>query len=763
VHDVATHWRPPFGFNATLVVVALTCLAAAAIYLVIRRSDDARWVTPSRRLLLAGCRLAALGALLYVLLGPGDLFGGSDAARPPKLVVLADVSASMLQEDVPAGDSMTTRWMALARPWLDAGYIRRLQQQTELSVYRFGEGIERAVPQLAAEAIDGEKATAMYAAIREATSSGDESGIVLLLSDGHDTQRGVDPGLVGKLQAEGWQVLAVPVGARQSARDVNLMAWADADYVMAGQSTWINATVVQNGFDQAAVEVDLMLDGRRIDRKTVRFDGKPTQRVRFQIRPEVDTASKPTLHGYRVVAGPLDGEAIEQNNERHVFVQARDDRIRVVLFEGQPYWDTKFLAQVLRDDVQIDLVTVHALGSRRTVAMTHLGGAGDSSAAGLAAPANQAALNAFDVVILGKGCERFFPGDEARMLASYVQDRGGVLLLARSEPFDTSTAAGRQAATVLDDLMPVTWGRQQVRQLGLHVTREGRDSPLLQFDESGSPDAVITRLPDMLAATRVAREKAASIVLLRQRPRVGDGGATPNLAAVAHQNVGGGRVFAVLTDGMWQWAFLDSSKREYDSVYQTFWSRAIRWLVTGGEFLPGQDISLGISRFAAGPGEPIHVTVSTRQIDPAGFDPRLTVIGPDGSREQIELARPAEQSTRFTATLRPMSSGVHVLQLNVPGYEPQTIESRFAVYDQSEETLNPSARPSALKQLTDATGGACLAVDERERVFEFVERLRASRQSEGRLDYVFDRGWLLGVILGLLAVEWFVRRRNGLR
>src|SRR5690606_1143757 len=99
--------------------------------------------------------------------------------------------------------------------------------------------------------------------------------------------------------------------------------------------------------------------------------------------------------------------------------------------------------------------------------------------------------------------------------------------------------------------------------------------------------AILTELPGLIAATRVEREKAASLVLLRQAPADGQ---TPGMAAVAHARVGRGRVMAVMGEGLWRWAMLPPDRAALDPVYDLFWSRAVRWLATGGEFLPGQDV-----------------------------------------------------------------------------------------------------------------------------------------------------------------------------
>src|SRR5690606_25356870 len=82
------------------------------------------------------------------------------------------------------------------------------------------------------------------------------------------------------------------------------------------------------------------------------------------------------IEGYQVVATPvpLPGETESElqdvylgNNSRWVFLQVSTDRIKVAMFEGEPYWDTKFLARVLREDPQVELTSIYSLASGRVV------------------------------------------------------------------------------------------------------------------------------------------------------------------------------------------------------------------------------------------------------------------------------------------------------------------------------------------------------------------------------------------------------------
>jgi hypothetical protein len=293
-------------------------------------------------------------------------------------------------------------------------------------------------------------------------------------------------------------------------------------------------------------------------------------------------------------------------------------------------------------------------------------------------------------------------------------------------------------------------------------------------------DTALADLPDMLAATRIRNEHALSVVMLRQQPKPpgkapgvapGDAEAAPGMAAVTHRRAGQGRVLAVLTDGLWQWAFLSSELKEYDTVYQGFWARAIRWLALGGQFLPGQDMSLALSRLKANPGQPVDITVITRYVQPEDFKTRLTIKAPDGSDIDVPLTRQAANSTQFRGSYRPEQPGVHEVILTAFPPEstgddqlskPTEIRGRIAVYEESTEKMDPSARPDVLYALCDAAGGECLGLDERSRLLDRIDAIWQTRQSDRKMNYVFDQPWIFILILAGFGLEWILRRRGGL-
>lgn len=768
--DIAMY-RPVFAIE--LIVLAMAAMVVGTLWLYARRASPAGIF---RRGVLVGLRLGALAALAWVLLGPSVMRSSQLRSQRQAVTILLDASASMAVRDAGEDEQgkAVSRWRAVVDTWLTDENLAQLRELADVRVYQFsGELSPMQTDTQALEPVGDQ--TQLWASLHQAVQdpfvSGQPGQAVVLLSDGHDTNIASDARVIEQLKQRRLTVFAVPVGQGRSEPDVAVQAWTAGDFVFDGQATTISAALHHRGYVGRRVRVELLEDGRRIESQSITLSSAATNQLAFRVEPTPPTRNQVEVRSYTVRAQlyePAEGEssladeATLKNNEQAVFVQVSREHVKVLLFEGEPYWETRFLAQLLRKDPHVRLTALYHFGRDRRVVLSEAGAeALDPERL------DAATLNEFDVIVLGKSVERFLPAEQAQRLVDFVRQRGGALVLARGEPFGSDDAAGRDAMKLIEQISPVSWGRQTLSKLGLTLTQAGRQSPLFRFEDLDTADAVVTQLPGMLAATRVEREKAASVVLLTQHASAADAGDRQAMAAVTTMQAGRGRVMAVLADGLWQWALLPTELSRLEPVYAMFWSRAVRWLATGGAFLPGQEVSLTLDRLTAVPGEPVQVTVALRYVQAGAFRPRVRITGPDGQTQMLEPTRQDPRSPQYHATFYPKRAGIHRVELIDDGgagvVDPQAVpSSRFAVVDSTREQFDTSPRPGVLETLTQATGGRCLPADQPESLLAHLNEVRQARQADPQAGYDFARWQVFVIIAGCLALEWLIRRRGGL-
>lgn len=725
-------YRPPLalGLIAIMLLAVLMSGVAAA------RRERLWWPL--------GLRVIAAASLGWVLLGYSLTQPGrqGDVAKPT-LTILIDGSGSMAEQDVVVtpGTAAVSRFQAVSDAHLDEMRLSALRAVADVELIPFDDQLRPGSPYWLTPT--GE-ATALYQAVSQI-----DSDATLILSDGHDTTR---PGL-HDLNAPNGRLFAVPVGTPRSSPDLALQAWPESDRLFEGQSTTMTAFIRQHGYTGQQATVELLLEGQPIQAQTLTL-GQRSVPIRFSMTPPLAVGQTVQSNHYNVRVRLVQGEeAYLDNNTEDVFIQTTRGQVRVLLLEGEPYWDTRSLARLVTGHPRFDLTARYAFGGERRAQL--IGETIDRHAD----PIHQ--LRTFDVVILGRQVQRLVdPGFSAR-LTDYIK-RGGAVVFARGQPFGHDSGSAKLRAD-LEAISPVRWGEPVLDAMRVRLGQSSGDrrGPLAGLQEG----EVLTRLPEMLAATRIEGRKAASLIMLEQQSQDG-----PAMAAMTSLRIGSGISLAVLTEGLWRWELLpsvDAEDRQARTIYGSLWIRALQWLASGGDFLPGQDIALQADRLTADLEQPIDLQVSTRYIETDQLDLHLTATHTDGTTTQLTPTI-SDTSGTYTASFTPKQTGIYTVSLTAPGRDdliaPGTpLTTRLAVIDRSPERRDTSAKPEALKQLVEPTGGRCLSLGEVQPVVDYLQSLQVVRGSEDTVDYAFNTWRIFALIAGCFGIEWMIRRRMGLR
>ena len=743
-------WQPVI--SPLHIFGAAGLLAALAIFAYARTFREHRLAS----LGLLAMRGAVIAVLAVLLMGPSTI---PPVARKPgraKLLVLADTSASMLTEDCQG----MSRMAFAQRTWLDKANLEKISQTYDVRYFGF-DGDLHPLAYGALQRPADELATGRVSRIDESlrkalqrVRSGRSEAALLVISDGHDSDdRPMQPvALLAK--ARGIAVHTVCLGGPTLRRDLLLVALPEQEFLLADEKGHIVVKVHQAGLDQAETTLHLRCGQEHVTR-TVRFRGRDSVTLRLPVQQ-----AKSGLYEYKLSVDSVTGETEQGNNAQSVFLGVTEQDIKVLVLEGEPFWDTKFLVQSLRKDARIEMTQITQLSdSKQEKIVTR------TDRPGTELPTTAREFAEYDVVILGRGVERLLDAETAALLPDYVSSQGGHVIFARGRAYDPDTPRGRRMGRDLAVLEPVVWGRGLSHNLSLAVTPIGRSSPCFALAGIiGDIDETIASLPGFTVMPVVVREKTATLVLARaQAPgRAHAGADTQAPPALVCMNYGRGRVVAVLGEGLWRWSFLPPHLSRLDGVYDTFWSNMIRWLAMGSEFLPGEEASLKLSRSSIRLGDPVLLDVACKFVPAGGIAAKLTVVDPAGKSHEVLLQQVAGVATRLQGTFTAERAGVHNVLLDCPQFTPKRIEKKFSIYHVDFETLQTSARPKAMRTLAEQSGGLFLAHDEAENLPEELAQLRALREAPHRPRYVWDKGLLLLVVLLWAGAEWLIRRKAGL-
>ncbi|MFG0328755.1 MAG: hypothetical protein ACF8PN_02545 [Phycisphaerales bacterium] len=709
---------------------------------------------------LAVLRTLAIVGVAFIGLGPTTLQERPIDTASGAVHVLIDGSASMCVDDIIVDRRRFTR-ADLANRWIEK--LLDSEVTTSIRLHRIGEEwtpLTGAAPAVA-PTDDASRLVDQARRVIQSARPGDE---MLLLTDGHDTTEADWISIAEDANERELRVHAAPLGRDDPVADLAVRLLPDRSSVFRDQSLILRGDIRRRGFDEREVTVELYQNDRLIDQRMVRLQQSRTPIDYTVVPTPFDESASSGLAAFRLEVTPLPGERWTENNTRHAFVRVNAERIRVVLFENEPYWDSRYLIAALRRDTQVELTTVIGLGPSERLTRFAPGDESDWAGAPLSTPPVTAeALARFDVIVLGRGIERWFPGSAAIALATFVEARGGAIVFARGRPVGSdSSDAGQETRRILESIAPVRWGDDRATVTGVEVTPEGRSRPPLNFGSLGDTESILTELPGLIARTRVESRRSLSEIWLRAESDTGTGAdADADAALVATVQSGNGRTLAVLTDGLWRWAFVSPETDSYRSVYESFWARTVRWLVGAADLLPGQDVALSVDRTAAAPGDRVRIT-ATMRFAPDDWSPPVVIVTlPSGESTPVALSSEQRGPDRFTGEFVPAEEGVHLVEYSDEEVSAAPVTTRFAVHASSVERLETSSRPEELRALAESTGGEVFEHDDWD---EFTESIRKTAQARivlPRPQDAWPRWWFLAALLGLLSSEWLIRRRLG--
>ncbi|MEM9915193.1 MAG: vWA domain-containing protein [Planctomycetota bacterium] len=745
---LALIYRP--YFSPAVIALAVVGTMALAVWAWRRRSVG-RGVAAASGLVM---RLIGIGVIGFLLLGPSTLpEQDTDPTRSP-VHFLVDASGSMQTQDLHLdenGDPVSRYRFALER-WLDADTIATLEAQHDVRVYSFGDRVRATLPEV-------DDATHRQSNVVESTydllstMNNTQDGSVVILSDGRDSRDADATAAVQLARARDIDLHTVTLGGSTLMRDVSLIATPRQPYLMVNEPGQIDVRLQH--INAAGANATLRI--REGDEETTRtVTLTDDARLRLDLPIEHD---EPGLKVYELSIDQLPGEPEPSNNTQTVFIEVTAERMRVLLLEGQPYWDTKFLAQSLRKDDRLELTHITQINRDRQERIVTRA---DRVAI---APRNLEEWAEYDVVILGRGMQNVLSVAAAEALPAYVGERGGRVVLARGRSYDAATRNGRAIGRAVAALEPVTWANGRRNDTRLTPTDAGRRHPMFAGLMRATGDAPSPRdLPTLGRAANLESLKPATRVLAATA-RDGD----DEDALLVSMPYGRGMVVALLGEGLWRWSLAGSNDETMAGVFDSFWSNAVRWLVLGSDADAGQDLSIRLSERSIALEDELLVTVVQRGAA-ADLEIEAVVTDPAGKQTSLSLQDFSGTDQRRTGGYRPTVAGVHTLAVRAvddtptnPGDEAiEPVETPFIAYDGNTELLRTAADPALMRSLAVDSGGEVLSPDNPAALLEVLSRQQAARFVPPVPEYVWDRGWVMALLLIWIGLEWIVRKKGGL-
>lgn len=742
-------------------VAAATAVAAGIVAAATYRVAGPR-LRARDRLVLAGLRVA-LVALLAVCLFRPVLVVKAAVPQQNFLGVLLDDSRSMQIADhrgsagAALGASPDVPRATFVRQEFgspDRGVLKALSDKFMVRTFRFSSAASRvdAEDDLTFTGAQTRLGTALDGA-RQELAGLPLAGLVVV-SDGADTAEDALGESLLALKSQGVPVFTVGVGRESLTRDIQIGRVSTPRVALKGTTLMIDVSISHTGFAGQTVALNVEDDGRLVGSQQVKLpdDGSAvTARVRFSVMD-----AGPRVFRFRVA--PQEGELVTENNARQAMIDVRDRREKILYFEGEPRSEVKFIRRAVADDPNLLVVLLQRTADNKFMRV------GVDNADELAAgfPKTREELFAYQGLILGSIEAGAFTGDQLKMIAEFVDRRGGGLLMfGGGRSFSEGGYAGTAVADVLPLVLDASAREPQLARLTVRPTRAGAGHGVTQIAETEAASTekwsfLSTLEPKVTTLNSADAVKPGATVLL-----TGTDEARRERPVLAFQRYGRGKAFALTLQDSWLWQ-MHAAIAVDDLTHEYFWRQLLRSLVDGvPDPVEPQALTDRVE-----PGEAITLradVVDSSFVELNDATVTAHVARPDGSLVDVPMQWSGKRNGEYIASVPAAGEGAYEARIEATR-GTQTLGTTVAhvrAVPGDAEYFDATMHAATLRRIAQETGG---------KYYEpaGVQGLSEDLRYTGRgVTTVEERDlWHLPIVLillmGLMCAEWGYRRRVGL-
>jgi hypothetical protein len=634
-----------------------------------------------------------------------------------------------------------TRLDLVKRLWEDREDGLRSQLDAKGAVRVFGlDSGEQAFPEPDLAGLSGGHATSpLGEALRDALHGLGDAPMtgVVLISDGN-----INAGLslaqfVEGLEGRELPFVALGVGEAKPAEDLVLERVIAPETIFVNDRLALRCLISRHGFTDVPLELHVSHGGTVLHTQTIPPGSEELLWVDVGFR-ETEKGERE----YRVELLPKENEWIERNNPRDVRVNVLEDKIRVLLVDAWPRWETRYLDMMLQRDPRVDVRTLF-YGSSES---------GKLRTGPALYPETREDLFGFEVVILGDVDPAQFSRGQLEDLRAFVEERGGTLIwIAGSrympQAYPNTPLWDLAPFRLSSDPTPATDVEQVFR---LQLTDTGKHDPMSRISNA---DEVSQRLWAELPPLPWVRGGLGALPMADRTAETVEG----EIPVLIKSHRGLGRLVYIGSDSFWRWR--DRARWTY---HQRLWGQIILWSVL--ERTSGSDplVKLMTDRLHYATGE--EVAVRARLLHPEGrplraADAFVEIIDERGQQvRKLTLRELSGEGGTYEARIEGLPEGRYTLRPVVFELRDENVQAEisFRIGDlPTNEYVRLAYNASALREATAHLApvwnpGALLENLK-------PQRLEITRREDREL---WNHPLFLLLAVGLLSTEWWIRRRK---
>ena len=758
-----TQWNLTFvGIENLGLRVLVLLLAIAALYF---SWVSIKSITPTyKRLLLLALRFAAIVIIVFLLLQP-QVEQKEVLKLKNKVVCLIDNSQSMTLK---GGDTGISRFQLVADFFKDnASFVEELQNNFDVDFLSFSDTIKEISSDDIKNGLvlDGTNTDiARTLKLLKKRYEGKSVKGYLVFSDGADTVE--LPSSVNKFEiiSNLAKELSAPFftfspGGNMNVRDIAISNISYDSFTFVRSPWKADVTIKVLGYKDLKLPLTLKQGNDIISSKVINTGEESELHIELSFTPYTTGT-----YLYTISIPVQPHEAITENNQASFLVKVVRDKIRIMHVCGRPSWDERFLRRVLKSDPNIDLISFFIL---RTP--TDVSEARNDELSLIPFPVDELftqALSSFDLVIFQNFDYRPYDTSFFRFshylnnLQKFVTEQGGGFMMIGG---DISFSQGGYDGTAIEDILPVNLYTEKdsidTSRLKGVITNDGLKHPITILDDNADRNIAIWKDLPELDGCNVTTQLKSDAVPLVIFPAKGN----PPLISV--RDVGLGRCMVITTDSLWQWNFLSVGEGGSNRHYIKFLQNAIKWLIKDPTLNP---IRITVNKETFLPDEEVQIKIEVlgRNYQPMEGVQLGVDVTNEFSGESIFVTHATTDSNgQYKFTIKNNREGYYIVKA-LAKKEKDEIGQDYTVFNialENKEFKDTSIRRDILAKLSEVSGGKNFDLPTKnieEKVS--IENPSIVKLVGKRQISLWDNGYVFMIILAIVSIEWWIRKRSGL-
>ena len=703
------------AYSGFYLLLALLLIAAYSYYVY-------RYTIPQiekyKKYLLTSLRVLALIVLCLILFEPILNLSRKLILKPNNLVFI-DNSRSIKIDDGTEQESSVNK---IINDLLDNA------SSDNLTFYEFGNSVRDISVDSFANINFSDGATDLQEIFDYVKNSDKNIASVTLITDGVITS-GSNP--YYDAVNLGIPVFTIGVGDTTQRKDVELKKVLHNDFIYTETPTNIIATVSNKGFAGESVTATLYEDNKFISQQNLILSNAGIQNISFDYTAKSQGEKKLSIDLSR-----LKDEFTTANNKQIFYVNVFSNKIKVILLASSPSSDLTFIKNALSRDENIEVHSIVQIS-------------GDKFLDKL----DYQKLDSADVFFLIGFPSDQTPEELVNRVFSKIKESKTPYFMTLSGGVSLNKLVG------LGNDLPFTssQGLAGFREVQPFILPEQISNPILQYSDK-NPAEIWNNLPPVYQPGSIFNARVESKTL----SQINMNNSIVKSPLIISNNFSGKRSIAVLAKDIWKWK-LQVAPKGLD-VFDNFIVNSLRWLRASEE---QKLVKIKTSKKIFSQGERIEFSgeVLDESLNPVSDAEIKINISSDTNKFEADMQNVGSGLYEGSIVINEPGDFKFSAQAETNGHILGNDKGSFTIGEIDIEMINPVMNYSLLNLLANETGGEYYSPNNYSPLLERLKYLKINSSKERIVTSeisLWSDTWMLMIAIFLFAMEWFIRKRNGM-